>query len=736
MDTTPPLSLLPESSLLPLNISNLHLNTLSSWSQMRLLETAGPDYVVKCLVVKASASSGNRRTIRNTIFKKTTADAMQQHSAVIETQHTTRLPRRTWRVTPSNPNDVLVGGGKGVSSVDDTTNAGSGNDAQQQVPAFRTGVGSDLDAAANTKSEDAQEMYFRRLVGGADLAVELRDRMLLSPDQDEEEDHHHGAVPNEEASASKKALDVCSVMRACGIAYVHHASPLALARSFFDSRGQGFLLRGGATRKKAAAGGGGGGGGSVGRGGEKRSSSEAATAARTGRRPERSVGVDARVTADVVDLSNPTVLSTTDREMLILLYRKPREDDRRVIELLYRYVLVEGPDEDLVMLYFETVSEAEIMDFVASTVLEEKRKTVMTDHTIVSGGESGCLVLVRARIPSPPLCLLLRLAALLLLTRCTPSPQPPSPLLPQKQDHLGCTKIQLVIKAQYNLDLPDKVRENLLKHFFAPLKSAQKLHENCDAVDERARKYLVVEVMRSVPAPTSDELAMINKAMSFNVDDSTLQRIQGSLQMHPTVHMFIGAVDFAKTDKKSRWGKAYGEIDGALDDVFAWIWHTCSYERMLTHREKNGDGLIRKTDASDKSRSQVVAAEIKVGPAIANRRGETKWTWARTKPGEVAVAFEPTVQGGAGRFSNGAVEAKLNGLYLFQELAPHITTFTQVETLDFGSFIPSFLVDTLVRYGFSLTLRLQEKFRRADRVIDKVRGDLQQYRLTTLQQEN
>ena len=251
------------------------------------------------------------------------------------------------------------------------------------------------------------------------------------------------------------------------------------------------------------------------------------------------------------------------------------------------------------------------------------------------------------------------------------------------------------------------------------MKAAQKKFERCGEVDEEMRRYFLTVTMPNMPAPTEQELDAINKALTFSKDDSQYRRILGSLKMSPTVHMFAGATE---TSSSKVWGKGYGDVDKSYSEVFAWTWHTCSYESMEMHRKKHGNVLIRTTDISNTSRSQVVLAEQKTVRAAANRRYETKFTWARTVADTIAVAFEPTTQGGAGLFTQGAVVGGIRGLYLFEKVAHDISRFTIVQSVDLGGSMPPWYVRTLVPTAVSLIRRVQQKFRRTDRVIDKVGG--------------
>ena len=276
----------------------------------------------------------------------------------------------------------------------------------------------------------------------------------------------------------------------------------------------------------------------------------------------------------------------------------------------------------------------------------------------------------------------------------------------------------MAFRGTYDADLTEAARTVLLKQCFAFLKGAQKKHERCDEVDALQRRYFIENVMPKVPAANEHELVMIEHALAYNVDESEWKRVNASLKSHPTVSMFV-----RETKGDSAWGKAFGDIDDTINEVFAWVWQGCSYERMQTHREKNGE-LTRVTDASDTSRTQVIATEMKIAPGLKHRWSVTMFTWSFTASGDIAVAFEPTARTSAWLFTDGAVEAKHTGLYTLKKLASRITTLTLVQKAELGGAVSQWLMMMSVARAFALLLRVQEKFRRRDKVVDKEGRDM------------
>jgi hypothetical protein len=380
-----------------------------------------------------------------------------------------------------------------------------------------------------------------------------------------------------------------------------------------------------------------------------------------------------------VHVLDPLVLAEDSEGLYVVLHKQAKLGMRMVIELLFHLVLVNGPGGDVVLYYTPLDEEAmEKSDLESSGSLHERRKTVMSaGYNVVRGKETGCIVL------SP--------------------------------DALGLTRAQMVVSAEYEVELEETIALKLLRQIFSPLLAAQQTYERCDWVDERKARYFVSVLIPTVPVPNADELAMVDRALKYNLEDELFQRVRGSLKKHRTISMFVGSGSSAKRV----WGKGYGDVDEALEDVFAFVWRSCSYERMAVHRRKHGD-LIRITDAEDGKRSQTVLSEQRTAPAMANRWFKTTFTWSRLESGDIAVAFEPATTSGAEiLFTPEAVEGKISGLYLFKAISSRVTTLTIVQTVDFGLALPKWFAEALIPTTLTLILRAQEKFRRPDNVVDK-----------------
>jgi hypothetical protein len=196
--------------------------------------------------------------------------------------------------------------------------------------------------------------------------------------------------------------------------------------------------------------------------------------------------------------------------------------------------------------------------------------------------------------------------------------------------------------------------------------------------------------------------------------------------------MLISTNTSADGSESLGWGKCYGDIDETAELVLAWLWQWCSYERMDIHRAINGE-LVRQTNATECSRSQNVEAEFKIAPAIKNRKSKTRYSWFKieeagepTQRWNYAIVFEPAsstrdVADAQTGFTKGSVEATSNGLFLLEKVAPRITKMIMLQKADLRGSIPVWLMNLGTTFVLSLVTHVQDKFRRVDRVVDKVR---------------
>lgn len=152
-----------------------------------------------------------------------------------------------------------------------------------------------------------------------------------------------------------------------------HAAPRAISQALFDVDGELFILGSG----RAALGLGAAASGAKGRG---------ATATR-----HRAASEEASV------IFAPTVLERIgDKELIVLLYKRLTTSSMAVAELLYRVEVKYGFDDDEVVLHFEPIELEKVVEKKGGVVDAKRRSVIANNYSIISGRETGCLMLVRA----------------------------------------------------------------------------------------------------------------------------------------------------------------------------------------------------------------------------------------------------------------------------------------------------------------------------------------------------
>ena len=242
-----------------------------------------------------------------------------------------------------------------------------------------------------------------------------------------------------------------------------------------------------------------------------------------------------------------------------------------------------------------------------------------------------------------------------------------------------------------------------------------------EELDEKTFKRFIEVTMHSVPAPSSDELANRDKALSYCGDEThelwKFEKIEGASKSYSTVEMFASK----RNTDSSVWGKAVGEIDEAPEVVLAWLWHLTSLERMAIHEKDNGN-LLRVSDLSDKSRSQHFKYEFKLGFGIQHRRGLAKYSWFKLEPGKNSSGFEgycqvwePDVSSNDHvdeGFTRNSVEATSKGIFLIEKIGEGRAKLTMVQQVTLGGRIPLWAISWMIPNFLSTIVTVQEKFKK------------------------
>ena len=282
-----------------------------------------------------------------------------------------------------------------------------------------------------------------------------------------------------------------------------------------------------------------------------------------------------------------------------------------------------------------------------------------------------------------------------------------------------------MLKAQYDIPLSEPTRDVLLRKSLCVLKFAQEKYERCEEMDELALKHFAEVSLVCTPTPTLPELSLLEKVLDYYSTKKNFKRLKGSLASFPTVQMYalIGHGD------SSAWGKSVADIDEQLELVMGWFWNFCSYERTHAHRKDNGN-LIRVTNSPPCSRSQVAKMEIRLAPGISNRYAESTFHWFKLVKGyngndAFVIFWDPhDSMDGEERASlvssNNVVTATSRGLYIFERLATRITRVTNIQNRDAGGAIPKWLMNAQIAVAMATIRIVQAKYRRANKIIDKV----------------
>ena len=241
-----------------------------------------------------------------------------------------------------------------------------------------------------------------------------------------------------------------------------------------------------------------------------------------------------------------------------------------------------------------------------------------------------------------------------------------------------------------------------------------------NALDEKTFKRFIDVTMHSVPAVTPDELELRDKALEYSSDKThsswKFETIKGASKSNPTVKMFASK---GNTDNIV-WGKCVGEVDEAPEVVLAFVWHMTSLERLSIHEKRSGN-LLRVSDMSEKSRSQIFKCEFVLGLGVRNRRGIGKYTWFELEPGnpsgregycvvwESCVSSKDHVEEG---FTRNSVEARSKGIYLIEKIEQGRTKFTMVQQATMGGNIPHLVINWMIPRFLSLVVVVQERYKK------------------------
>ena len=231
--------------------------------------------------------------------------------------------------------------------------------------------------------------------------------------------------------------------------------------------------------------------------------------------------------------------------------------------------------------------------------------------------------------------------------------------------------------------------------------------------------------------------------------------------------------------KNNPWGKAFATVDVSAARVAAWLMSFMSYERIREHVSKNGDLLRRQINLPDQ-RGAVFLAVQKFPGALENRFFAIWWSWKREEDGSFVLAFADVDEFLSAASSDDgitqlmaeqqrrrerdgteedsqtlvrdnkgvvllslrqdarkkqvaelnnvitkdpvaakAVRASTRGFWQIKLLASGVCSITVVLQGNLGGSIPQFVVEMRVKRALNLAGRIQDKFARNGKLVDK-----------------
>ena len=302
----------------------------------------------------------------------------------------------------------------------------------------------------------------------------------------------------------------------------------------------------------------------------------------------------------------------------------------------------------------------------------------------------------------------------------------------------------MLVRLQYEeVNVHEMARPIILRRFFSPLKDVQKKHERCEEIDDLRRKFFIEVTMVNAPRLCPEEVRIVDAAASIlDWQRNGFTRVRGSLSSHPTIEMF-----FVKNSETggAMWGNATGQVDITAENVVAWLWDFMSYERMSAHAKEHGD-LPRSDVVLESTRSKIMTRTFKLPVGLGISVFENFWVWDRKQeangdyyyvlsfvPADDEMAKDvklksnlsaPRKQLLATPPSTSAaslVRGTSRGVFRVTPLARNICELTlyQTGTLGLGN-IPAWALKVRAEAALLLVEKVQERFRRTDRIVDKV----------------
>ena len=271
---------------------------------------------------------------------------------------------------------------------------------------------------------------------------------------------------------------------------------------------------------------------------------------------------------------------------------------------------------------------------------------------------------------------------------------------------------------------------HLLKTALSILRFAQEKFDRSAEVDEASMKHFISSTLRSsYPPPLTDnERHLLTEWRAFDANEFVSQqfkRIKGTLSSSPTVSKFVRQVG---TDEGAFCGKAVGTIDASAETVIAWFWLSMSNERVKGFHAENGY-LLRSSINIPRSRSKILSTSRRMPTGFQNRFYNTWSVWDKSvnrdkedvyflayAPSDECTALVPEIA-----TTPGFLKGSSRGYYKIEALTLNICVVSMVQSTSAGGSIPTWIVSLHTSKTLHSIERLQDKYRREGKMVDKVR---------------
>jgi len=321
----------------------------------------------------------------------------------------------------------------------------------------------------------------------------------------------------------------------------------------------------------------------------------------------------------------------------------------------------------------------------------------------------------------------------------------------------------------------------ILSHFTNAVVSLHTQYSRYGQVDAAMYAHFECVTVPNAPDIQPHENALFAKSLLFEDDSQTenkFRRINGTVSQSVSYHHKLES-------KAGAFGKAVATIDASAARVAAWLLCFMSYERIDEHIRKNGRLMRRQFHLSDQ-RGSVFLAVQKFPGALENRFFAIWWSWKREDDGTYILAFADvdeymsaeesgndlavtlawllaeqlkrrerdgkgeeletlvrermeivllSLRGEAskkrmkelndiiGQTASKAVRGSTRGFWRIKPLANNVCEATVCQQGQLGGSIPLFVVNARVLQALRVNQRLQDKFARNGKIVDKEMRD-------------